>query len=249
MANFSCHFNSAVLELKTQLEIIIPDNIKENEKIKVLYLLHGYFGNQTDWIHLSAIERYISKYRVVVVMPSVHNSYYTDMVYGQKYFTYITEELPKFIENTLPVSKERDDHYVCGLSMGGYGALKIALTYPKRYKMAASLSGALNLEHIQELSLNNGRTSQFEATFGNQPVKGTKHDLKFLITQMEKKDLETLNLFIGCGTEDFLYEDNVDFVSFLKEHKVKYTYNESAGAHEWAFWDRYIEKVLQWMFD
>ncbi len=249
MANISCHFNSAVLELNTQLEIIIPDDIKENEKIKVLYLLHGYFGNHTDWTRMSSIERYISKYRVAVVMPSVNNSYYTDMVYGLNYFTYMTEELPRFIENTFPVSKQREDHYVCGLSMGGYGALKMALTYPNKYKMAASLSGALNLDHIQTLSMTNGRKSQFEATFGTKPVKGTHDDLKYLLSQMPKKDKESLNIFVGCGTEDFLYHDNVDFVSFLKEQKVNCTYVESSGAHDWAFWDSYIQKVIQWMFN
>lgn len=249
MASLSCHFNSAALDLKTQIEILIPDDIKEDEKLKVLYLLHGYYGNQTDWIRQSSIERYISKYRVVVVMPAVNNSYYTNMVYGLKYFTYVTEDLPKFIENTFPVSKHRDDHYICGLSMGGYGALKIAFTYPTRYKMAASISGALNLEHIKSLSLTNGKRLQFEATFGYKSVKDTKHDLKYLVSQMSKKDKESLNLFIGCGKEDFLYQDNVDFVSYLKEQEIACTYVESSGTHDWVFWDSSVQKVIKWMFD
>ncbi|MCF7930238.1 MAG: esterase family protein, partial [Acholeplasmataceae bacterium] len=246
MASFSCHFNSSVLELKTQLEILIPDDIKEGERIKVLYLLHGYFGNQTDWIRLSNIELYIRPYRVAVVMPSVHNSYYTDMKYGAKYFTYIAEELPRFIENTLPVSKKREDHYICGLSMGGYGALKVALTYPNKFKMAASLSGALNIERIQQLSVNDGRYDKFIGIYGQESVKDTPNDLKYLISNMKNADKDALDFFIGCGTEDFLYQDNLDFVAFLKEQSVKHIYVESKGTHDWYFWDSYVQKVLKY---
>ncbi|MBU1093462.1 MAG: esterase family protein [Firmicutes bacterium] len=248
MTNLTCLFGSQTLELNTHINILLPSDIKQGEKVKVLYLLHGYFGDHTDWIRLTSIERYIEKYRVAVVMPSANNSYYTDMVYGLRYFTYMTEELPKFIERTFPISSKREDQYIAGLSMGGYGALKIALSNPDRYHKAASLSGALDLEHIRKLSFGNGRQSQYEATFGLTSTLNTNNDLKYLISNMTNKQKEALDLFIGCGTEDFLYQDNIEFISYLKSQNLSYTYVESKGAHEWSFWDTYIQKVIQWMF-
>jgi len=248
MALFECNFHSAVLELSQSVTVIIPQDVKENEKVKALYLLHGYIGNHTDWMRYTSLERYVQSHRIAVIMPAVNNSYYTDMVSGLNYFTYVTEELPKLISSTFPVSTKKEDQYVCGLSMGGYGALKIALTYPERYHKAASLSGAVDLEHIRELASQNKRFDFFLATFGKQTTKETKNDINELIKQAKAKKAVLPELYIACGTEDFLYQDNQKFISFLKEENVKFTYEESKGDHNWEFWDFYIRKVLHWMF-
>ncbi len=248
MALFECNYHSAVLELSQSVTVILPQDIKENEKIKVLYLLHGYIGNHTDWVRYTSIERYVQNHRIAVVMPAVNNSYYTDMVFGLRYFTYVTEELPRLIASTFPISTKKEDQYVCGLSMGGYGALKIALTYPERYHKAASLSGALDLEHIRELAKQNNRIDFFVATFGKQTTKKTKNDLYTLVQLAKTKKTTFPDLYLGCGTEDFLYQDNQAFISFLKQENIKFTYEESKGDHNWGFWDTYIQKVLYWMF-
>ncbi len=249
MARLSCHFSSTILDIGTTILILLPEDIKENEKLKVLYLLSGYSGDHTDWTRLTAIERYIQKYRIAVVMPDGNNSYYTDMVYGLKYFSFIAKELPDFVVRMFPISTKKEDHYIAGLSMGGYGALKVAFSFPNQYQKVASLSGALDIEHIRSLSQERGRKSQFIATFGENSTQNTNNDLKYLFSQMSKKEQEEMSLFIGCGKDDFLYQDNLNFISFLKQQKAKFTFAESSGSHDWSFWDDYIQKVLKWMFD
>lgn len=247
MAFLTLHYRSNALELNTTINIILPQDIKKDEKLKVLYLLHGYIGDHTDWMRYTSIERYSWNYRLAIVMPAVNNSYYTDTVSGLNYFTYVSKELPDFITSLLPISTKREDNYVAGLSMGGYGALKIALTYPERYSKAASLSGALDLDEIRKLANQNPRNTWFDAVFGLKPSQNTPSDLKYLIDLHLKHDVLLPDMFIACGTEDFLYQDNKKFVSFLNQNNVKHTYFESPGNHDWGFWDFYIQKVLAWL--
>ncbi|MBN2300175.1 MAG: esterase family protein [Acholeplasmataceae bacterium] len=247
MSYLDFNFRSKILDLNTCVSIILPDDIKPNEKLRVLYLLHGYIGNHTDWMRFSSIERYASQYRLAIIMPEVNNSYYTDMKYGLPYFSYITDELPQIISNIFPLSVEKEDQYICGLSMGGYGAFKIALTYPERFKKAASLSGVLDIDHVRSLSVDKKRDMQYIAVFGEESIKDTSHDLKYLVKKMKQSQSIFPELFIGCGTEDFLFEDNEKFKAFLDSENVSHTYDISEGAHDWKFWDTCIQKVLIWM--
>ena len=245
MAFMTLHLRSNALELNTVVNVLIPQDVKKDEKLKVLYLLHGYIGDHTDWMRYTSIERYSWNYRFAIVMPAVNNSYYTDTVSGLNYFTYVSKELPEMLSNLFPISTKREDNYVAGLSMGGYGALKIALTYPERYAKAASLSGALDLDEIRRIAQD--RDTWFNAVFGYKPSQNTPTDLRYLVDLHVKHDVTLPDLFIGCGTEDFLYQDNLKFKTFLEERHIKHTYIESPGTHDWAFWDAYIQKVLAWL--
>ncbi|MGB4406586.1 MAG: alpha/beta hydrolase family protein [Sphaerochaeta sp.] len=145
---------SGTLMMDTSVTIIFPQNcarIREDRKpfftgpYKVLYLLHGLKQNETSWIRMSSIERYVSQLPLVVVMPSVHRSFYTDQERGFPYFTYVADELPALVKEMFNISSKREDTFVAGLSMGGYGAIKLALSRPEQYGYAASLSGALDM--------------------------------------------------------------------------------------------------------
>lgn len=248
MSFIQCNFRSYTLGFNVSVNVILPEPIKENEKFKVLYLLHGYIGDHTDWMRYTSIERYASEYRLAVVMPSVHNSYYTDTTYGQPYFTYIADELQTMIKTTFPISKKPSDTYVGGLSMGGYGAVKLALTYPKKYGKAFSLSGALQIEKIRQMKLDDNEKKLFEGVFGKKSLLNTKNDLFYLARKQEAKKESLPDLLIMCGREDFLYQENLDFVSLLKEVQIKHTYEESEGSHDWAYWDKTIQDALHWLY-
>jgi S-formylglutathione hydrolase FrmB len=247
MAFLTLHVRSNALDLNTTVNVILPQDIKKDEKLKVLYLLHGYIGDHTDWMRYTSIERYSWNYRLAIVMPAVNNSYYMDTVSGLNYFTYISKELPELMTSLLPISSKREDQYVAGLSMGGYGALKVALTYPDRFAKAASLSGALDIDEIKKIASEQPRNLWFDAVFGMKPIQNTTNDLKYLIDLHLKHNVELPDLFVACGTEDFLYKDNIAFRDFLIDRNVKHLYEESPGAHDWAFWDTYIQKVLAWL--
>ncbi|HOI85163.1 MAG TPA: alpha/beta hydrolase family protein [Acholeplasmataceae bacterium] len=247
MAFLTLHVRSNALELNTTVNVLIPQDVKKNEKLKVLYLYHGYIGDHTDWMRYTSLERYAWAYRYAIVMPAVNNSYYMDTASGMNYFTYVSKELPELMTTLLPISDKREDSYLCGLSMGGYGAFKVALTYPERFSKAASLSGALDIEEIRRLADDQPRNVWFNSVFGMKPTQHTPVDLRHLIELHLKHDVKLPELFIGCGTEDFLYKDNVKFHEFLNQQGVNHTYVESPGVHDWAFWDQYIQKVLAWL--
>jgi len=247
MALIELTFKSNALDLAMQVNILMPDQRGSNEAFKVLYLLHGYQGNQSDWMRYSSLERYLFEHRLMVVMPGVHNSYYTDMAQGLNYFTYVSIELPQFIESMFPVSKQREETFVAGLSMGGYGALKIGLTYPNRFSKVASLSGAVDFASIISRAKGTQREKFFKGIFGEQPHKDMTHDLEFLVKQNLIAKEKMPQMYIACGTEDFLFDENQKFHSILNALNVNHTYVTSEGSHNWLFWDTYIEKVLNWL--
>jgi putative tributyrin esterase len=246
MAIIQMNFNSRSLEMNTMLTILMPDQRQQNEQFKILYLLHGYMGDHTDWTRYTSLERYLFGERLMVVMPAVHNSYYANMVYGMKFFDYIAKELPEMIESIYPVSKDREDHYIAGLSMGGYGAFKVALTYPNYFSKAASLSGALDIDAIEKLVKDTPRESIFKASFGQQHML-LENDLFHLVSENIKHHVQMPKLYMACGTEDFLYQDNLKFKSYLEQNQIPFTYSESPGVHDWNFWDTFIQKVLKWI--
>ena len=247
MAILNYTFRSSTLDMNVTVNVILPEPIKKGEKLKTLYLLHGYIGDQTDWMRFTSVERYNWAYRFAIIMPAVQNSYYTDTTYGHHYLSFITKELPKVMENTFPLSKNRVDRYIGGLSMGGYGAIKSALLYPKRYHKAFSLSGALDIQHIQDITRESGRKIIFDSVFGKRKVTQTKHDLFFLAQNQIDKNNELPDFFIACGTEDFLFASNQQFHAFLNDNQIKHTYQIDSGIHDWDFWDRFLLIAMKWM--
>jgi len=247
MALFECNIKSDVLELNVAVNVIIPQDVKKGEKLQAVYLLHGYIGNHTDWCRYSSVERYAWEHRFAIIMPGVNNSYYSNTKFGQKYLDYVSIELPEIMSRMFPVSEKREDNFVCGLSMGGYGALRVALHNPKRFSKAASLSGAVNIDSIKKLVEDTPRKHFTNATFGEASTKDTENDLLYLIQTHQKNKQELPNIYLACGTEDFLYKDNLEFKKEMDYLKVPYTYEESKGDHNWAFWDEYLQKVLYWL--
>jgi putative tributyrin esterase len=247
MALLQVDFRSELLEADVSMNVILPNDRNENTPTKVIYLLHGYSGNHTNWIRLSAIERYVRDRQIAVIMPDMGNSFYTDMAYGFPYFTFLTDELPKKVQSFFNLKPNQEDTYIAGLSMGGYGALKCALTYPERFHKAVSLSGALDAARLYETAKEKKPRLYYETIFGIDHIKNTKHDLFYLITESKKHNKSFPAIYIACGLEDYLYEDNVKFVEHLQKNQVKHTYIESKGAHTWDYWDQHIEKALEWM--
>ena len=163
MAFFQVNFFSPTLRFGTDVNVVIPTpnsdelmNHKDTSyfhtgaKYQVLYLLHGAYGDYSDWMRLTSIEKYAQNHKIAVVMPSASNSFYQDMYRGSQYLTYLTEELPEFIESLFPVSRKRENTFVAGLSMGGYGAWRLALQKPEQYACAASLSGAVDIQNARK---------------------------------------------------------------------------------------------------
>ena len=251
-------FFSETLGMLNSMQVLIPQRTladakrKRTQKVRTLYLLHGHSDDHTAWQRWTSIERYVEGLSLAVVMPAVHLSFYTDMVHGGKYWQFISEEVPAVVRDMFGLSSARRDNFVAGLSMGGYGAFKLALTYPERYAAAASLSGATDINEVVKPVRNDPPNKawleQMRLIFGDlSKVPGSKHDLFTLAKRTARENIKP-RLYQCCGTEDFLYADNIRFRDFVRKLPLDLTYEEGPGEHNWAYWDKMIQNVLAWMF-
>lgn len=256
MALIHCDFFSEVLGLSSSMYVILPQETKtqigmkgtvRNKKHPTLYLLHGLSDDHSIWLRRTSIERYVAELGLAVVMPAVHRSFYTDMANGYRYWTFISEELPEIARSFFPLSDAREDNFAAGLSMGGYGAFKLALAKPEKYAAAASLSGAVNMaSRVKNIEAD--MQTEWKNVFGDlDRVEGSENDLFFLARRLKESGSPLPMLYQCCGTEDFLYEDNVKFRDYAWELKLNLTYEEGPGTHEWGYWDKMIQNVLKWL--
>jgi len=253
MAFLECYFKSEVLGMEQPFNVILPqvrmsDIENRGKKFPVLYLLHGLSDDHTKWMRMTSIERYALQYNLAVVMPNVNRSFYADMKYGLKYYTYITRELPHMVRTTFPVSDKREDNFIAGLSMGGYGAFMIALRNPNMFSAAASLSGALDLAgHIDN---NDEQIAPMTKLIFGSPEEfiNSDYNLMNLLKKVSREKDRLPRLYQCCGTEDYIYPMNTSFRDAAMEFGVDLTYEEGPGGHEWGYWDAKIRRVLEWIF-
>ena len=171
------------------------------------------------------------------------------MFRGSRYLSYITEELPRFIEKMFPVSPERGDHFVAGLSMGGYGAVRAALEKPDQFCACASLSGAVDLEAIYRATSSDTMEGPFkwDNLFEHpEEIPSSDADLFALIEKRRSEGAPLPRIYLTVGTEDFIYPANLSAKARLEAMGVDFTYAEYPGIHDWDFWDTHIQDALDW---
>lgn len=237
MAEILVSHRSKVLGKDSSLRLILPDEPVKNRPLDILYLLHGYSDDSSAWSKYSSIARYMRERYAAAVMPDAYVSFYTDMAGGLPYYSYISAELPRLLGAYLPLSGGR--RFVFGLSMGGYGAFKLALSAPGYYDGAASFSGALDIARLRA-----ERFCDFKPIFGDSEDIDP-HDL-FVLLKSAAAAKKRPRLYQWCGTEDFLYKDNLRFKNAASLYDFDYLYEESPGGHEWQYWDRELERALDY---
>ena len=246
---------SQVLGMEMQMDVILPEATRGQigmegrsggDKWKTLYLLHGMSDDHTIWQRRTSIERYAADKGIAVVMPTTHLGWYTDMFRGPKYFTYITDELPKVCRQMFPnMSDRREDTYAAGLSMGGYGAMKCGLRAPQTFSKAASLSGGLiNGAWLKQVF---DQLPLWYDIFGDpDEFDGSFNDLYAAAREMKNSPLRP-DIYMWCGTEDFLHKPNIRMRNHLRKLGYNLIYEESHGDHQWKYWDAKIQTVLNWL--
>lgn len=248
------NFFAESLGIHSTMYVLLPQPTGDHPpqpNYRTLYLLHGHSDDHTAWQRWTSIERYVEGLNMAVIMPAVHLSFYTDMVHGGRYWTFISEEVPALVRRIFPLSPARADNFVAGLSMGGYGAYKMALAHPDRFAAAASLSGALDIRYIVAEDGENpdevwlaGMRNIFGADLGK--VADSDNDLRTL-ARITAQNSEKPRLYQCCGKQDFLYQNNVGFRDYLRDLLLDLTYEEGTGEHSWDYWDKMIQKALVWM--
>ena len=251
MATISATIYPSSLGFRTRLEVIIPQfpvpiDSKDSpfyleplpKPDKILYLLHGLSDDATAWIRNTNIEAFAEKKGYVVIMPEVQRSFYSDMIHGSRYFTYITEELPKISEELFNIKHERSKTFVAGLSMGGYGAIKCGLSRPDFYAACAGFSGVLDVSERLPSTAEKGWFRELYAIIEKGTSMPENSDVFKLAEKMSKLPAnEQVRVFVTCGDEDFLIDDNRKFDKHMKTLPLNFEYREWSGAHDWKFWE------------
>ena len=251
---------SKVLEMDTGISIVSPSNYRIKGDLKVCYLLHGLMGNNTSWLNNTMLNVYADNYDMIFIMPEVQRSFYTDQKYGLDYFTYIVDELPIIVETMFNISKSREDTIIMGASMGGYGALKCALSRPDLYSECfAFSSGFLYLDEFLESFKKSKEDVNFrsiygkrfltdiEAIFGEDLIEDENDILLNIAGDLPIDNRPNINMY--WGDRDYLREENIRFKNDLLELGYNIEYREFEGEHDWYFFDRALEKGLESYFN
>lgn len=244
MALLEGSLRSEALRMDTAVTVSLPQKMEEAER-PVLYLLHGLGDDHTAWVRRSNIDRYANREGIAVIMPEVQRGFYTDMVYGPAYFTYITEELPRLCASLFRVTEDPARTYIAGLSMGGYGALKAALRRPERYAAAGCFFGRRGHPRPYE----GGRLPDDTGRDPGDQRRGAGAGRRYFDAYRRAVNTgqKLPALYLTCGLSDYLYEDNRRLRRQLDFLHIPYVYEEWAGAHEWDFWDRSVRQFLQFI--
>lgn len=254
------NFRSTVLEMNTGITIVLPDKYERGRDYKVAYVLHGLGGNNSTWADNTMLPVFARDYHTIFVLPEVNRSFYSDMEYGYKFFTYVTEELPIICESIFHISARREDTAVIGASMGGYGALKCALSRPEEYGYCVAISAAcLHLQEMFEAFRLEHSWDLLREKFGEQIIKDCKsiygdslvwkpeHEILQLVEKAEKSPVRP-QIYMACGYDDYLYADNLRFAEEMRERDFHFEYEAWKGGHDWYFFNEALKKGLQFCY-
>lgn len=263
MALVHLNFESKYLQGNTDVNVILPNRVwnatpkqfyGSGEKYQVLWLLHGTFGDYSDWIRKSNVELYAAEKNLIVVMPSGLNADYANWSgfgIGYHMFDYLTEELMPLVQNWFPASAKKEDNFIAGLSMGGFGTCAYALNHPEKFAAACAMSGCpIEYDGAESAKFQNGdhayRWNNQAANAGGVKafLEGTHNTWR--LCKERANDPELPRLYFTCGTaDDLIYDSYKAFEAYAKEIGLPATFEETERyGHEWRFWDLSLQKAL-----
>lgn len=252
MSVLQVNFASKSLRRQVTFNALLPIDTQNVGQMKSLYLLHGYAGNYMDWMCGTKIQELSQRFNIAVFMPSGNNSFYLDDPDKyENYGEYVGEELPEFTRKMFRLSDSVQDTWIGGLSMGGYGAIRNGLKYSKTYGRIIALSSALITNRVAKIPVGYkdgiADYSYYTRVFGNLSILlGSDKDPFALYSSVRESNGSIPKMYIACGTEDFLIEENREYSQFLKTQNADITYVEGPGDHNWDFWNEYVEKGVLW---
>lgn len=261
MAIVTTRFNSVCLGGFVTFTAVIPfEDYGENflvpnptpydlkQPMRTLYLLHGVTGDEQDWLYGTRIERYAKEHNIAVIMPDGNNNFYVDNCETERWGEFVGKEFVEFTRALFPLSAKREDTYIGGLSMGGYGAIRNGLKYSDTFSKIVALSSALVTYEIptatEDAPMPWAKKSYYERMFC--PVD------QFVGSDMDPEQLfldckNPMDIFMAVGDDDLLKKFNIRYKEFLEAHNANLTFVHGPGAHEWDFWDRYVKEGLDWI--
>ena len=258
MAYFRIEYYSRALCRETSFEVLIPNDPRdeasqppEDKPIRTLFLLHGYTGKAGNYVPYELPEQY----HFAIVMPSAENSFYLNgLSTGHAFQTMLGEEMVDYVRKTFRLALRPEETFIAGLSMGGFGALHTGLAYPERFGKIGAMSSALIVHEVAGMKPGGGNQvanyEYYRECFGD-PEKLLESDKnpETLVRRLKAAGKKIPDIYMCCGTEDFLIENNRQMHRFLEEEGVAHEYHEAPGSHDMAFWTEHIRKIVRWMFE
>ena len=240
MAFCDIHFWGPSIQKQSSMYVLVPDG---KGPFPVLYLLHGLSDDHTTWLRRTSIERYVSGLPLMVVMPDGHRSFYINdpRAGGMAYEDHIVKDVVGFVDRAFPTIRARRGRAIAGMSMGGFGAMMLAMRHPDMFCIACSHSGALGRFH--EPSKDRPEVRALAAA-----LPGDRYDCHALARKL-KAARKRLAIRIDCGTEDFLIAHNRAFHALLEKLGIPHIYEEFPGVHDWAYWDAHIRETLKFVME
>lgn len=253
MALLNVEFYSQALIRPVTFKMFLPNDPREGEfsgKLRTLFLLHGYTGAAGWW----GVEQLAEKYHAALVMPNGENSFYLDGIStGHKFATFLGVELVQYLRRTFGLAMNPAETGICGLSMGGFGALHTALAYPDTFGMTGAMSSALIVHEIAHIKPGGSNPvanyEYYRECFGDlSKVEESDANPEVLVDRLKASGHAIPRIYMCCGTEDFLLEPNRALHKFLTDREVPHVYEEGPGGHDGVFWDAHTPKIIEWMF-
>lgn len=238
MGHLTLTFFSQALRKQSHMVVVFPDRIAHSGPYPVLYLLHGLGDDHTTWTRMTSLERHVGRLPLIVAMPDAHRSFYCDAAYGLAYDQYIVEDVIGTVDRLFHTRNQRVGRCIGGLSMGGYGAVKLALKYPALFISATGHSGAYFRDFGQ---IPDELHDELSAVFGGSSIPDEDNCYR-LAQEADPERLPALRL--DCGLDDFLIEINRGFHAHLDSSGIAHEYAECPGAHNWAYWDEQVQQAL-----
>lgn len=254
-------FNSKNLKRPAHFNLILPndtpvwffrDNPAYNRPAKTLVLLHGYGEDEYTWITDFNIQQLAYINNVAIILPAGENGFYVDSAStGMKYASLIGDEIIEYVRKNYNLAAKKEDTFIAGYSMGGYGAQHIAFQFPETFSACVGLSGATIQKSLMGLKPGEDNSvanfDYYTTVFGElSKLDQTDIELEFQVKQMKEKGIPLPRIYLACGTEDFLLNENRAMHDFYVKENIPHEYLESSGAHDMRFWSEYLPKAVEW---
>ncbi len=240
-------FQSTALERRAHVLVVTPDEQGEHlVQGRLLWLLHGKSADRYSWLEHTRVAHYARTPRITLILPQAENSFYTDMVYGERFYTHIAQEVPALLERVLRMDLSSVRQYMAGYSMGGYGALKLALKQPNRFRGVAALSGSLRTVAENRALIQSGSRPDLAACFGDYDAAVAEENCPFRLTERWAQSGGKLSpIYLYCGKQDALYPQNQCYRAYATALGVPLTWHEDNGKHDYQAWDQHIRGFIR----
>ena len=254
MALLQVNYLSKSLFRLVPLNVVLPSDkmtfdksgyfLPEDYRFKTLYLMHGLLGNYTGWITNTRIQRWAEEKNLAVVMPSGDNSFYVNGITSNNdYGEFIGRELVEITRRMFPLSDKREDTFIGGLSMGGFGALRNGMKYADTFSHIIALSSAVHLFEPGARQVANENS-----VFGDLAVAAeSDKNPEVVMKELAASGKEKPKIYMACGESDSLLPANRRYHELLVKYGFDVEYHEAPGAHTWDFWDEQIKPFLNWL--